>query len=121
MIVGCYAGLYNYLNIKMFIFHPFLILNVYLAWHLLQGANDEEKEMAQTAIRLVAPVHEPVIVNEGDEPSEFWSSLGGEDEYNKGYHGKGTPLLIPRLFHCHVSPAGKLRVEEITHFKQEVK
>jgi hypothetical protein len=25
------------------------------------------------------------------------------------------------LFHCHVSPAGKLRVEEITHFKQEVK
>jgi hypothetical protein len=25
------------------------------------------------------------------------------------------------LFHCHVSSAGKLHVEEITHFKQEVR
>jgi hypothetical protein len=77
--------------------------------------------MAQTAIHLVAPVHEPITVNEGDEPSEFWSSLGGEGEYNKGYDGQGTPLLVPRLFHCHVSPSGKLQVEEITHFKQKVK
>jgi hypothetical protein len=105
----------------MLIFQPSVILNVELAYHLLQGANDEEKEMAQTAIHLVAPVHEPITVNEGDEPSEFWNSLGGEGEYNKGYDGQGTPLLVPRLFHCHVPPAGKLRVEEITHFKQKVK
>jgi len=86
----------------------------------LQGANDEEKDMAQNATKLVAPDCEPTIVNEGEEPTEFWSSLGGEAQYNKGYDGQGTPLLVPRLFHCHVSPAGKLRVEEITHFKQEV-
>ncbi|XP_023703559.1 gelsolin, cytoplasmic isoform X2 [Cryptotermes secundus] len=84
-----------------------------------KGANDEEKEMAQTAVHLLDPVHAPITVNEGDEPSEFWSSLGGEGEYKKGYDGRGRPLLVPRLFHCHVSPAGKLQVEEITHFKQE--
>jgi len=84
-----------------------------------RGASDDEKEMAQNAINLVAPDREPVTINEGEEPAEFWSSLGGEGDYNKGYDGQGIPLLVPRLFHCHVSPTGKLRVEEITDFKQE--
>jgi len=84
-----------------------------------QGASDDEKEMAQNAINLVAPDREPVTINEGEEPAEFWSSLGGKGDYNKGYDGQGIPLLVPRLFHCHVSPTGKLRVEEITHFRQE--
>ena len=87
---------------------------------LLQGASDDEKEMAQNAINLVAPDREPVTINEGEEPAEFWSSLGGKGDYNKGYDGQGIPLLVPRLFHCHVSATGKLRVEEITHFRQEV-
>jgi gelsolin len=87
----------------------------------MQGANDEEKAMAQNAIHLVAPEREPVTVHEGDEPPEFWTSLGGKGEYSKSFAGHGTPLLVPRLFHCHVSAADKLQVEEITHFKQEVK
>jgi hypothetical protein len=91
-----------------------------LACLSLQGANDEEKEMAQNAASLVAPDQKPILINEGEEPTEFWSSLGGESEYKKGYDGQGTPLLVPRLFHCHVSLAGKLRVEEIPHFKQQV-
>jgi gelsolin len=84
-----------------------------------RGASDDEKEMAQNAINLVAPDREPVTINEGEEPAEFWISLGGEGDYNKGYDGQGIPLLVPRLFHCHVSPTGKFRVEEITHFGQE--
>lgn len=84
-----------------------------------QGASDDEKEMAQNAINLVAPDREPVTISEGEEPAEFWSSLGGKGDYNKGYDGQGIPLLVPRLFHCHVSATGKLRVEEITHFRQE--
>jgi hypothetical protein len=91
-----------------------------LACLLLQGASDDEKEMAQNAINLVAPDREPVTINEGEEPAEFWSSLGGEGDYNKGYDGQGVPLLVPRLFHCRVLPTGKLRVEEITDFRQEV-
>jgi hypothetical protein len=91
-----------------------------LACLLLQGASDDEKEMARNAINLVAPDREPVTINEGEEPAEFWSSLGGKGDYNKGYDGQGIPLLVPCLFHCHVSPTGKLRVEEITHFRQEV-
>ena len=87
---------------------------------MLQGASDDEKEMAQNAINLVAPDCAPVTINEGEEPAEFWSSLGGKGDYNKGYDGQGIPLLVPRLFHCRVSPTGKLRVEEITHFRQEV-
>ncbi|PSN34433.1 Gelsolin, partial [Blattella germanica] len=85
-----------------------------------KGSNDDEKEMAQNAVALVSPDREAVVVNEGEEPSEFWSALGGQGEYNKGFDGQSTPLLVPRLFHCHVSPTGKFRVEEITHFKQEV-
>ena len=86
----------------------------------MQGASDDEKEMAQNAVNLVAPDREPVTINEGEEPAEFWSSLGGEGDYNKGYDGQGAPLLVPRLFHCRVLPTGKLKVEEITYFRQEV-
>jgi gelsolin len=91
-----------------------------LACLLLQDSSAEEKEMARNAASLVAPDHLPVTVNEGEEPDEFWSSVGGESEYKRGCDGLGTPLLVPRLFHCYVSPAGKLRVEEISHFTQEV-
>ncbi|KAJ9583648.1 hypothetical protein L9F63_022014, partial [Diploptera punctata] len=84
-----------------------------------KGASDEEKEMAEKAVGLVSPDCEPVTVLEGEEPAHFWDALGGQGDYKKGFDGQTTPLLLPRLFHCHVSPVGKLRVEEITHFRQE--
>ncbi|KAJ9596280.1 hypothetical protein L9F63_027096, partial [Diploptera punctata] len=85
-----------------------------------KGASDEEKEMAEKAVGLVSPDCEPVTVLEGEEPAHFWDALGGQGDYKKGFDGQTTPLLLPRLFHCHVSPVGKLRVEEITHFRQEL-
>lgn len=76
--------------------------------------------MALKAVNYVAPGLPIRIINEGEESAKFWNVLGGEGEYKSGYDGQGTPLLVPRLFHYHVSPAAKLRVEEISHFKQEV-
>nr|CAD7440176.1 unnamed protein product [Timema bartmani] len=82
------------------------------------GAIDEEKEFGANAVSLVSPDTEATNVTEGEEPEEFWSALGGQGSY-KTARDNGTPLLGPRLFHCWVSAAGKLRVEEVDDYKQE--
>nr|CAD7424740.1 unnamed protein product [Timema monikensis] len=82
------------------------------------GAIDEEKEFGANAVSLVSPDTVATNVTEGEEPEEFWSALGGQGSY-KTARDDGTPLLGPRLFHCWVSAAGKLRVEEVNDYKQE--
>ena len=75
--------------------------------------------MGDTVCGLVSPDREVVTVAEGDEDDDFWSSLGGQGEYQTA-RDLNTPLLSPRLFHCSVSPAGCLRVHEVSLFAQEV-
>nr|CAD7200995.1 unnamed protein product [Timema douglasi] len=82
------------------------------------GAIDEEKEFGANAVSLVSPDTEATNVTEGEEPEAFWSALGGQGSY-KTAQDNGSPLLGPRLFHCWVSAAGKLRVEEVNDYKQE--
>lgn len=68
---------------------------------------------------LVAPDRQLESVNEGEEPQEFWDALGGKGPYTT-IQPDPTPVLKARLFHCILSSAGRLRVEEIKPFKQEV-
>lgn len=56
---------------------------------------------------------------EGSEDDGFWSALGGQADYQKA-RDLDKPLLYPRLFHCTISPAGCLRVNEVANFGQEV-
>lgn len=56
---------------------------------------------------------------EGSEDDGFWGALGGQADYQKA-RDLDKPLLYPRLFHCTISPAGCLRVNEVSNFGQEV-
>ncbi|KAF2363520.1 Gelsolin-like domain [Trinorchestia longiramus] len=83
-----------------------------------KGASDEEKAMAESVCGLVSPGREVVTLAEGEEDDDFWSALGGKGDYQT-MRDLDTPLLSPRLFHCSVSPAGCLRVHEVSIFSQE--
>ncbi|KAK7862831.1 hypothetical protein R5R35_000849 [Gryllus longicercus] len=84
-----------------------------------KGANEEEKNFAQKAAGLVSPDRDAKLINESEEPAEFWTALGGQGSYKTDIETEGAPLLGPRLFHCKIFSSGKLSVEEIADFKQD--
>lgn len=83
-----------------------------------KGANEEEKAMGERVAGLVSPGRDLETLAEGEEEDGFWDSLGGKGEYQT-CRDVDRPLLYPRLFHCTISPAGCLRVNEVAHFSQE--
>ena len=85
----------------------------------MQTASDEEKAMGVEIANLVSPGRTQVFINEGEEPDDFWNALGGKGPYTTA-QPEAAPLLKPRLFHCILNQQGRLRVEEIKPFKQEV-
>uniref|UniRef100_U5ETK7 Putative gelsolin n=1 Tax=Corethrella appendiculata TaxID=1370023 RepID=U5ETK7_9DIPT len=87
-------------------------------WHGV-GASDLEKEMANNIAGVISPDAEPQIIDEGSEPDEFWSALGGKSDYDTELDPPGAPFLDPRLFHCRILRRGKFRVEEVPDFEQE--
>lgn len=58
------------------------------------------------------------VIDEGNEPDEFWDALGGQGDYDRELDAPGAPFLDARLFHCRIVANGKLRVEEIGQFEQ---
>jgi gelsolin len=78
-----------------------------------------EKEMAVSVVGRLSHSDDVRVIYEGEEPVEFWEALGGAGDYDTDMDPPGRPLLEPRLFHCHLWH-GKLRVEEVPHFDQEV-
>lgn len=87
--------------------------------YIRQESTEDEKSMGQRVAELVSPGNSLVSVTEGDEPDDFWTSLGGKGDYEKKRDIE-KPTLESRLFHCSISPAGKLRVREVGTFSQEV-
>ncbi|XP_050081453.1 gelsolin isoform X1 [Anopheles maculipalpis] len=87
-------------------------------WHGV-GASDLEKNMAANIAGVVAPDASPEVIEENSEPEEFWSALGGKDEYDRELDPAGAPFLSARLFHCRILYNKKLRVEEVPHFEQD--
>ncbi|CAG0921436.1 unnamed protein product [Notodromas monacha] len=84
-----------------------------------KGSSDEEKAMATNIRSVVSPNAEPQMVAEGEEPEGFFDALGGKGDYNADVGLPSNPLLEPRLFHCLLTAAGKLRVEEVANFDQD--
>jgi hypothetical protein len=73
------------------------------------------------AQQMVEPDTKAIEVEEGSEPDEFWKVLGGKGPYVTSTVEDDKPLLSPRLFHCYIAEnGGKLKVEEIQNFEQEV-
>jgi len=83
-----------------------------------KGSSDEEKEMGQTLCGEISPGREICQVPEGEEDDEFWEGLGGKGDYTT-VRSPPRPGLLERLFHCHVSGAGVLRVNEVANFEQQ--
>lgn len=86
---------------------------------MVQDCSSELEDLAEDVTSLVAPGHSVTTMGEGDEPEEFWAALGGRTEVR--------PVLQPyrqlrsiKLFHCYVPFSNKLKVEEISHFSQQV-
>lgn len=66
---------------------------------------------------MVSPDREAETIQEGSEPEDFWSSLGGQGEYSTEID-LDKPILMPRLFHVRMMPSGKFRAVEINNFEQ---
>ena len=85
----------------------------------LQGASSFEKELANTVVPTIAPHAKPETVQEGQEPKDFWTALGGKADYDTELDAPGAPYLEPRLFHCYILSNGRLRVEEVHEYEQD--
>ncbi|XP_066925925.1 gelsolin, cytoplasmic-like [Clytia hemisphaerica] len=83
------------------------------------GASEDEKKFAENVSDYAAPDGDLVIVREGKETDEFWSLLGGKEEYaSMPRLAEDRPEVPPRLFQCS-NASGKFWVEEIFDFDQD--
>ncbi|XP_062124110.1 gelsolin isoform X1 [Drosophila sulfurigaster albostrigata] len=83
------------------------------------GASQFEKDAAKERFSHYWPDSEVEIIEEGAEPEEFWDELSGEGQYDRSLEDRSAPLLEPRLFHCRLSPRGRVKVEEVAQYQQE--
>eukprot|EP00735_Rhodelphis_limneticus_P008798 TRINITY_DN2282_c0_g1::TRINITY_DN2282_c0_g1_i1::g.6847::m.6847 TRINITY_DN2282_c0_g1::TRINITY_DN2282_c0_g1_i1::g.6847 ORF type:complete len:944 (-),score=398.86,sp/P02640/VILI_CHICK/39.83/3e-174,sp/P02640/VILI_CHICK/32.63/2e-39,sp/P02640/VILI_CHICK/28.42/2e-32,Gelsolin/PF00626.17/1.1e-18,Gelsolin/PF00626.17/1.8e-16,Gelsolin/PF00626.17/1e-09,Gelsolin/PF00626.17/6.1e-17,Gelsolin/PF00626.17/2.5e-07,Gelsolin/PF00626.17/1.7e-10,VHP/PF02209.14/9.4e+03,VHP/PF02209.14/2.6e-14 TRINITY_DN2282_c0_g1_i1:633- len=84
-----------------------------------QFSTDTEKAYADNVAKLLqkGSITEVKQLNEGEEDDEFWSALGGKQEYPQASAGTLAPRDA-RLFQVSNS-SGNLKVEEIFNFSQE--
>lgn len=83
-----------------------------------RGASDFEHSMGSSVSKTISPDRSAIVIEEGEEPEEFWAALGGKGEYDTEIDPPGAPFLEPRLFHCSIH-GKKFRVEEIAIFEQD--
>uniref|UniRef100_A0A7E5A113 HP domain-containing protein n=1 Tax=Panagrellus redivivus TaxID=6233 RepID=A0A7E5A113_PANRE len=82
-----------------------------------KGANQAEISVSKLLPRLLrATVFD--IIDEGDEPDEFWDAIGGQKEYATGGRLEdANASCTARLFHCS-NAKGKFHVEEVFSLTQ---
>jgi hypothetical protein len=80
-----------------------------------KGSNAQEKKVANNIAKILKEDRSVQVVDEGDEPAEFWKPLGGKAKYPESE--QDSEEREPRLFQ--ISDAkGYLDVEEIPQFAQ---
>eukprot|EP01127_Copromyxa_protea_P007652 TRINITY_DN1754_c0_g1_i4.p1 TRINITY_DN1754_c0_g1~~TRINITY_DN1754_c0_g1_i4.p1 ORF type:complete len:1145 (-),score=304.34 TRINITY_DN1754_c0_g1_i4:301-3735(-) len=87
-----------------------------------KGSAFVEREYAQKAASFLREISDisdwdVIVVEEGEEPEEFWDLLGGKQDYMNALELQGD-VREPRLFHCS-NASGQFEVEEIFNFAQE--
>jgi len=83
-----------------------------------KGANEEEKKISKAYSRKVVQ-RNPVVIEEGEEPDDFWSSLGGKAKYATGGTLNQAVVRFPARLFCCSNKLGYFNVEEIVNFSQE--
>nr|XP_006819230.1 PREDICTED: villin-1-like isoform X2 [Saccoglossus kowalevskii] len=90
--------------------------NIYL-W-CGKGCSGDERELAKQITKAVSS-REHTTVPEGQEPTEFWTALGGKAPYASTARMQESDTdRPPRLFQCS-NASGGFRVEEVFDFTQE--
>lgn len=69
-------------------------------------------------MELIAPGSEITVIEEGEEPEEFWDLLGGKGEYRENFESDLRAVGEARLFHATINSKGRVAVEEIDEFTQ---
>ncbi|KAK4871750.1 hypothetical protein RN001_015874 [Aquatica leii] len=83
-----------------------------------KGADDIEKELGHVFVERLVPGASPIVIQEGEETVDFWDALGGRTPYSKNFKNNLQAVTEAKLFHCHVSDNGHVRVEEIPNVDQ---
>lgn len=98
----------------------FFVENDQNAWIWLGKYSDAiEKQLASDFAKILAPEDILVVINEGDEPAEFWDALGGKTEYKQSYDEDMSVEREPRLFHAILNNPNKFKLEEVPNFSQD--
>jgi len=83
-----------------------------------KGANESERKCAGSIAKIVGGPRKVISADEGKEPEEFWSALGGKGEYPTSKELEGGNVE-PRLFHCTTAKTGSFKIDEIFNYTQE--
>lgn len=96
----------------------FIVENGVTAWIWEGRASDEEeKSRAPGILDIVEPDAEKNVIQEGEEPDEFWDALGGQDSYKTSFEDDLIPLSTS-LYHAKLKRDNKLVVDQINDFTQ---
>ena len=82
-----------------------------------KGSVSEERDAARAIAFDFCKSDEPQIVDEGNEPSAFWDSISGHEEYHSTPRPSHQVRMPARLFHCS-DASGKFTVEEVVGYDQ---
>ncbi|KAG8192852.1 hypothetical protein JTE90_014629 [Oedothorax gibbosus] len=83
-----------------------------------QDSNLTEQGLGRNLTAVVSPGCEVLEIKEGEEPEEFWSALGGKEDYPRTRQLPLRPTLVPRLFKIS-DQSGRVVMDEICNFVQE--
>ncbi|MBN3308433.1 VILI protein, partial [Amia calva] len=83
-----------------------------------KGCSGDEREMAKTVADIISK-REKHVIAEGQEPADFWVTLGGKSQYSTSKRLQEEDMQItPRLFECS-NQTGQFVATEISNFNQD--
>jgi len=82
-----------------------------------KGSNTDERTIALQVAKKLQQKRTLVEIDEGSEPEEFWTFLGGKQPYTTTKYLQANPREA-RLFRCS-NATGAFRIEEIYSFIQD--
>uniref|UniRef100_A0A8C9VK43 Villin-1 n=1 Tax=Scleropages formosus TaxID=113540 RepID=A0A8C9VK43_SCLFO len=83
-----------------------------------KGCSGDEREMGKSLADIISK-REKHVIAEGQEPADFWVSLGGKSQYSNSKRlQEENSSITPRLFECS-NQTGRFLATEITNFNQD--